>query len=171
MAQLVKNPPAMRETWIWFLSWEDPLEKGTATCLENPMDREAWRLQYMGSQSWTWLSNFHITCRKMFLAKTICIVFPRTLPRRTPCSYLMCGWYLNFWLYYPAHLLLLMCGGWNPYTFLPSLTCECARTPTSISHLITTCVSTVLGTGGKLCQRSYILLGKTLCNPCKMWWV
>ena len=31
MAQLVKNPPAMRETWIPFLGWEDPLEKGKAT--------------------------------------------------------------------------------------------------------------------------------------------
>ena len=31
VAQLVKNPPAMRETWIQSLDWEDPLEKGTAT--------------------------------------------------------------------------------------------------------------------------------------------
>ena len=31
VAQAVKNPPAMRETWVQFLSWEDPLEKGTAT--------------------------------------------------------------------------------------------------------------------------------------------
>ena len=31
VAQLVKNPPAMRETWIPFLGWEDPLEKGKAT--------------------------------------------------------------------------------------------------------------------------------------------
>ena len=30
MAQLVKNPPAVQETWIWSLSWEDPLEKGKA---------------------------------------------------------------------------------------------------------------------------------------------
>ena len=30
-AQLVKNPPAMRETWVQFLGWEDPLEKGKAT--------------------------------------------------------------------------------------------------------------------------------------------
>ena len=29
--QPVKNPPAMRETWVPFLGWEDPLEKGTAT--------------------------------------------------------------------------------------------------------------------------------------------
>ena len=31
VAQLVKNPPAMRETWVRFLGWEDLLEKGMAT--------------------------------------------------------------------------------------------------------------------------------------------
>ena len=31
MAQLVKNPSAMRETWAQSLGWEDPLEKGKAT--------------------------------------------------------------------------------------------------------------------------------------------
>ena len=31
MAQLVKNPPAMQETWVRSLGWEDPLEKGKAT--------------------------------------------------------------------------------------------------------------------------------------------
>ena len=30
VAQLVKNPPAMWETWVRFLGWEDPLEKGKA---------------------------------------------------------------------------------------------------------------------------------------------
>ena len=30
-AQLVKNLPAMWETWVWSLGWEDPLEKGKAT--------------------------------------------------------------------------------------------------------------------------------------------
>ena len=30
VAQLVKNPPAMRETWVQSLGWEDPLEKGKA---------------------------------------------------------------------------------------------------------------------------------------------
>ena len=43
-AQLVKNPPAMRETWVQSLGWEDALEKGTAGYplqyygLENFMD-------------------------------------------------------------------------------------------------------------------------------------
>ena len=31
LAQLVKNPPAMPETWVRSLGWEDPLEKGKAT--------------------------------------------------------------------------------------------------------------------------------------------
>ena len=31
VAQLVKNPPAMWETWVLSLGWEDPLEKGKAT--------------------------------------------------------------------------------------------------------------------------------------------
>ena len=31
MAQLVKNPSAMWETWVQSLGWEDPLEKGMAT--------------------------------------------------------------------------------------------------------------------------------------------
>ena len=50
VAQLVKNPPAMRETWVQSLGWEDPLEKGTAT----HSSILAWRIprtvKSMGSQ-------------------------------------------------------------------------------------------------------------------------
>ena len=45
VAQLVKNPPAVRETWVRSLGWEDPLEKGKATH-SNIL---AWRLS-TGSQ-------------------------------------------------------------------------------------------------------------------------
>ena len=31
VAQTAENPPAMRETWVWSLDWEDPLEEGMAT--------------------------------------------------------------------------------------------------------------------------------------------
>ena len=31
MAQMVNNLPAMQETQVWSLGWEDPLEKGIAT--------------------------------------------------------------------------------------------------------------------------------------------
>ena len=48
VAQRVKNPPAMRETWVPSLGWEDPLEEGMAThssilAWRIPMDREAWQ--------------------------------------------------------------------------------------------------------------------------------
>ena len=40
MAQLVKNLPAMQETWVRSVGWEDPLEKGKATHSSIP----AWRI-------------------------------------------------------------------------------------------------------------------------------
>ena len=47
MAQMVKNPPAMQETWVRSMGWEDPLEKRMGhplqyACLENAMGRGAW---------------------------------------------------------------------------------------------------------------------------------
>ena len=39
---VVKNPPAMQETWVRSLGWEDPLEEGMATYW-IPMDRGAWQ--------------------------------------------------------------------------------------------------------------------------------
>ena len=47
MAQVVKNLPAMWETWVQSLGWEDPLEKGLAThssifAWRIPMNIGAW---------------------------------------------------------------------------------------------------------------------------------
>ena len=42
VAQLVKNLPAMQETWVQSLGWEDPLEKGMATHSSIP----AWRIPW-----------------------------------------------------------------------------------------------------------------------------
>ena len=41
VAQMVKNLPAMQETWVRSLGWEDSL--GKYSCLENSMDRGAWQ--------------------------------------------------------------------------------------------------------------------------------
>ena len=37
VAQMVKNLPAMQETWVQSLGWEDPLENGKATHFKNSM--------------------------------------------------------------------------------------------------------------------------------------
>ena len=54
VAQLVKNLPAMQETWVRSLGWEDPLEKGTATHSSIPLEKGtatyssilAWRIPW-----------------------------------------------------------------------------------------------------------------------------
>ena len=50
VAQLVKNLPAVQETWVQSLGWEDPLEKGKATHSSILAWRIPWTIQSMGSQ-------------------------------------------------------------------------------------------------------------------------
>ena len=50
VAQLVKNPPTMRETWVPSLGWENPLEKGKATHSSILAWRIPWTVKSMGSQ-------------------------------------------------------------------------------------------------------------------------
>ena len=63
VAQRVKNPPAMQETWVRFLGWEDPLEEGLAThssilAWRISMHRRAWwATVHRVTKSQTRLSN------------------------------------------------------------------------------------------------------------------
>ena len=56
---MVKNLPAMQETWVWSLGWEDPLEEEMVThCIilawTIPMDRGAcWATVQRLAKSWT----------------------------------------------------------------------------------------------------------------------
>ena len=59
---MVKNLPAVQETWVGTLGGEDPLEKGMVThssilALRIPWTEEPGGLQSMGSQSQTQLSG------------------------------------------------------------------------------------------------------------------
>ena len=59
VSQLLKNLPAMLETWVQSLGWDDPLEKGMATHYSIL----AWGIHGLyihgAASSQTWLSNFH----------------------------------------------------------------------------------------------------------------
>ena len=64
VAQIVKNPPAIQETWVWSLGWEDPLKKGRAThssilAWRIPSTEESGRLLSMGSRGvrHNWATN------------------------------------------------------------------------------------------------------------------
>ena len=58
VAQLVKNPPAMWETWVRSLGWEDPPGKGKATHSSILAQRIPWTVHGV-AKSWTRLSDFH----------------------------------------------------------------------------------------------------------------
>ena len=64
VAQTVKNPSAIWETWVWSLGWENPLEEGMAIhssilAWRIPMDRGAWQAIVHGvAKSQTWLSDY-----------------------------------------------------------------------------------------------------------------
>ena len=64
MAQLVKNPPAVQETWVPSLGWEDPLRWERYLLeysgLENPMDCTVHEV----TKNWTRLSDFHFHSEK-----------------------------------------------------------------------------------------------------------
>ena len=63
VTQLVKNPPAMQETLVQFLGWEDLLEKGKATHSSILAWRIPWTVYIVHgvAKSWTQLSNFHFS--------------------------------------------------------------------------------------------------------------
>ena len=83
VAEMVKNPPATRETWVWSLGWDDPLENGTAThssilawriprtiqSMESQRDRHYWVtftftsfwVYEAATEAWASLSMFHFS--------------------------------------------------------------------------------------------------------------
>ena len=67
IAQLVKNPPAMRETWVRSLGWEDPLEKETAT----HSSILAYTVHGV-ARSWTRLSDFHSLTHSLMVDLQYC---------------------------------------------------------------------------------------------------
>ena len=96
VAQLVKNPTAMRETWVWSLGWEDPLEKGKAIYSSILAWRIPWTLQPMGSwrvgHNWeTFTFNLHFCWMSMLLllsrfSRVWLCATPQTVAHQAPPS-------------------------------------------------------------------------------------
>ena len=80
VAQMVKNLPAVQETQVQSLGWEDPLEKRMAThasivAWRIPRTEEPGRLQSMSCMSWTRLSNSHFHIHNNKNEKTQALVY------------------------------------------------------------------------------------------------
>ena len=75
---VVKNPPAMQEMQVWFLCWEDPLEKEIAThssiltweipWTKEPGGLQSMRLQRVGHNLATEQQQQNILCSEILLS-------------------------------------------------------------------------------------------------------
>ena len=81
VSQMAKNLPAVWETWVWSLGWEDSLEEGMAThssvpAWSIPMDRGAWRASVHGvtKSRHDWVTK-HSTSTRIFIA-TLFVIAP-----------------------------------------------------------------------------------------------
>ena len=81
MAQLVRNPPAMWETWVQSLAWEDPLEKRITTHSSILAWRIPWTI-HLVAKSRTQLSDFHFT----------------SLSRRTTMIHILISYCNSYWI-------------------------------------------------------------------------
>ena len=103
VSQMVKNLPAMWETWVSSLGWEDPLEEGMAThssilSWRIPIDRGAWQAAvHVVTKSWTWLSDTHhsISFLKLSVPYFLWLIFTKAEQRK---ELLLCvrEWHLSF---------------------------------------------------------------------------
>ena len=121
----VKNPPAVWETWVSSLGWEDPLEEGMAThssilAWRIPMDRGAWRATVHGvteSRTRLWL----ITAQKLFLS-LFCLV-GRPYPKHPFSTFPCCS---------PTESIAAVCVS-SLYIFSAQHLCDCHRLFSSLS--------------------------------------
>ena len=68
--RLLKILPAMKETRVQSVGWEDSLEKETATHSSILAWRIPWTIHGI-AKSWTWLSDFHFTLKCNGLSRTL----------------------------------------------------------------------------------------------------
>ena len=102
VAQLIKNSPAMQETWVQSLGWEDPLEKGKTTHSSILSWRIPWNVQSVGSKrvrydkaTFTFIQIATERVLQSNLTRSMCVHRKnRTLLRNSkhiqPLSYLSC---------------------------------------------------------------------------------
>ena len=77
-----KNPPAMWETWVQSLGWEDPLEKGTGYPLQySALEHSTDCIVHRVAKNRTRLSDFHFTSHIYGIKRpeSLCHLFPKYL--------------------------------------------------------------------------------------------
>ena len=85
IAQLVKNPPAVQETWVRSLGWEDPLEKGKATHSSVLAWRIPWTVSSVGLQRVGHNSATFTFTLSPFLNRSLDKYFPGSISYKMFC--------------------------------------------------------------------------------------
>ena len=123
VAQLVKNPPAMRETWLWSLGWEDPLEKGKATHSSILAWRISWTTPWGRKDSDT-TEQLSVTAHR--LSSILAWRIPRTVyPLGSQKVRQLSDFHFHFWGF-PAgsDSKESACDGEHPGSILNIITCQ-----------------------------------------------
>ena len=131
MSQMVKNLPAMQETWLWFLGQEDPLEKGMAThssifawrisWTEEPGGLQSMGLQRVGRTERLTQTIFPVPGKFFDGSKpSVCSLFFYPTPSLflTPKAILALPWF-----FYQGKLLTTFASLWYPLGLSP---CSCS---------------------------------------------
>ena len=130
VAQLVKNPPAMWETWVWSLGCEDPLEKGKATHSRILAWGSPRTVQPTGSQMvghhWA-IFTFNVT---NYFSSTVCDfhvldiqgIFLNPKGRKIFSCFLLGAlefWLLTFIFKFLLHFLVIFVNGKDQVSLFP----------------------------------------------------
>ena len=148
VTQLVKNPPAMWETWVQSLGWEGSLEKEMATHSSVLAWRIPWTVQSMGSQivghNWvTFLFTFTFHCAGVlkpggkwayiYIFSVISRVNNLTQTFLTETTEAFLQWIINsMWVTWNSHPTLCPASSISSFSFLSFL--ELASLPFGCSH-------------------------------------
>ena len=105
-AQVVKNVPAMQETWVWSLGQEDPLGKGMAThssiiAWEIPWTEEPGGLQsivlHRVTHEWSSLARTHPHCWALYSVPLICFSILSAISCYLDyCSFILLSIFLHY---------------------------------------------------------------------------
>ena len=101
---VVMNPPAMQETWVWSLGWEDTYAAGghdnwlQYSYLEKSMERGAWWVKvHRAAMHWTWLKRLrmHACSKNTEKNQFICVSCQKIPKVRTSHSIHQKRWFLT----------------------------------------------------------------------------
>ena len=112
VAQLVKNPSAMWETWVRSLGWENLLEKGKATHSSIPAWRTPWTVRSLGLQR-LWY-NSPVLCRfpvwTSLIAQLVRVDKHELVERETTLMYEALRWprkWHHISYFFSSHLMII----------------------------------------------------------------